>query len=168
MKFQKISECAVKSDEGFLLIPAGFLKYQVLISQTKTFMFWCEFSSEKSANIFIDSPPKWDSQEVISRDDFGTIAEIIGEGFSVKGCQVTFFRNPANHFYSNELVSIFDSEGGQWLDEISKDPDMSDATRFKLWKEGVDMFTSSNSIREFKRGAPLKNEYFGLIEKDDL
>lgn len=95
MHLKLVSPSIVSSDTGLHLIPAGLFKYAVVSDpQQKQITFWTEFGDQStphpSVTVSFSTPPLWDDGTSISRGYFGEIAEVIGDGFALKGFQAIF------------------------------------------------------------------------------
>jgi hypothetical protein len=164
MQLKRRGACEVESNNGLLLSPAGLLKYKVFDSRHhKSFTFWCDFVDTPEGNraliITIYRVPQWDDGETMSEHTLSNIAFLIGEGFRLKGYPVMFqaIERPSSASSSDE-VSIHDTPGGKWLDEVSQRKDLQDSDRDALWSKALANFRSENvgSLREVEMQARPK------------
>jgi hypothetical protein len=149
----------VESDTGLLLTPAGLSKYKVLSErEQKSFTFWCDFATapegDRGLIVTLYRSPQWDDGESMSESVFSNIAVIIGEGFRIKGYPVLFqaVDRPASRGSSDD-VSIHDTPGGKWLDDVSKRKDLQDQDRDALWSKALANYRDANggALKEVER-----------------
>lgn len=164
MKLRLVNSCVVESDSGLRLVPAGLFKYQVvapisslqfstqpLIDSNlfRNYTFWIEFTEtpDKIRGVIasVQKNPRWDNGTPISQEEFGNIAEIIGDGFNLKGYEVLFQAVKDHPSSITDMATILDTPGGQWLDDVSKRQDLSDPDRDNLWIEAIKNYISANA-----------------------